>query len=83
MIVVEVVSPGSGHREHHEKLIGYFAVLSIHHYLIIDAERRVLVHHARRDDEIATRILQGGVLSLDPPGLALQVEALLGEPPDA
>ena len=45
---------------------------------IVDAERRFLVHHARRGDEIATRILHGGPLRLDPPGLDLMVEDLLG-----
>ena len=81
-VVVEVISPSTGRRDHHEKLIGYFAVPSIHHYLIVDAERRVLVHHARRGVEIATRILHGGPLRLDPPGLELSVEDLFGSPSD-
>ena len=83
VIVVEVVSPSTGRRDHHEKLIGYFTVRSIAHYLIVDAEKRVLVHHARRGDEIATRILHGGPLRLDPPGLDVQVEDLFGGPPEA
>ncbi|RYC30703.1 Uma2 family endonuclease [Lichenibacterium minor] len=78
VIVVEVLSPSTGRRDHHEKLLGYFTVPTVHHYLIIDAERRVLVHHARRGDEIATRILHGGALRLDPPGLDLRIEDLFG-----
>ena len=81
VVVVEVVSPSSGRRDHHEKLIGYFAVASVEHYLIVDAGSRVLVHHARRGDEIATRILHGGPLRLDPPGLDLDIEDLFGGPP--
>ena len=78
IVVVEVVSPSSGDRDHNQKLIGYFMVPSVQHYLIVDAERRVLVHHARGPDHIATRILHGGPLRLDPPGLDLAVEDLFG-----
>ena len=78
VIVVEVLSPSTGRRDNHEKLIGYFAVPSVQHYLIVDAERRILVHHARRADEIATRILASGPLRLDPPGLEVRVEDLFG-----
>ncbi|WP_237479110.1 Uma2 family endonuclease [Lichenibacterium dinghuense] len=80
VIVVEVVSPGTGRRDHHEKLIGYSSVPGIEHYLIVYAETRVLVHHARRGGEIATHILHGGLLRLDPPGLDLAVEDLFGGP---
>ena len=79
IIVVEVLSPSTGRRDSHEKLVGYFTVPSSQHYLIVDADRRVLVHHARRGDEIATLILYGGPLRLDPPGLDLRIEDLFGE----
>ena len=69
----------SRQRYHQEKLIGYFAVPSIQHYLIVDADRRILIHHARPGDEIATRILHGGALRLDPPGLDLGIADLFGE----
>lgn len=74
VIVVEVLSPTTGRHDRGGKLIGYFAIPGLHHYLIVDAECRILVHHARRGDEIATRILRSGSLDLDPPGLALTVE---------
>ena len=79
MIVVEVLSPSTGRHDRGGKLVGYFTVPSLRHYLIVDAERRVLVHHARRGDEIATRILKDGDLALDPPGLVLRIEELFGE----
>ena len=72
--MVEVASPSSGSRDHNQKLIGYFMVPSVQHYLIIHSDRRILVHHARRGDEIATRILHGGRLRLEPPGLDLKIE---------
>ena len=82
IIVVEVASPTSGSRDHNQKLIGYFMVPSIQHYLIVHPDRRILVHHARRGDEIATRILHGGALRLDPPGLDIEIEDLFGDLPE-
>lgn len=83
VVVVEVVSPSSGSRDHNQKLVGYFSVPSVQHYLIVHPDSLVLVHHARRGDEIATRILRGGPLRLDPPGLDLMIEDLFGGPPEA
>ena len=82
VVVVEVLSPSTGRRDSHEKLVGYFMVPSIQHYLIVHPDCRILVHHARRSDEIATRILHGGPLRLDPPGLDLTIEDLFGSPSD-
>ena len=79
VVVVEVASPSSGNRDHNHKLIGYFMVPSVQHYLVVHPERRVLVHHARRGEEIATRILSDGALRLDPPGLDLRIEDLFGQ----
>lgn len=79
VIVVEVLSPSTGRHDRSGKLVGYFALPSLHHYLIVDAERRVLIHHARRGVEIATRIVRSGALELDPPGLTVDVEDLFGE----
>ncbi len=77
LIVVEVLSPSTGRYDRHHKLTGYFAVASIHHYLIVNLDRRVVIHHARDGDEIRTRILGSGLLRLNPPGLDLAVEDLL------
>jgi Uma2 family endonuclease len=78
VIVVEVLSPSTARHDRSGKLVGYFAVPSLYHYLIVDADRRVLVHHARDGDHIATRILRSGGLHLDPPGIDIGVEDLLG-----
>ena len=81
VVVVEVVSPTSGSRDHNEKLVGYFLVPSIRHYLIVHPDRRILVHHARDGDAIRTRILGSGAIRLEPPGLDLAVEDLFGTVP--
>jgi Uma2 family endonuclease len=78
LIIVEVLSPSTGFFDRHGKLAGYFAVPSIVHYLIVDIDRRMVIHHARDGDEIRTRLVPSGPLRLDPPGLDLTVEDLLG-----
>jgi len=75
-IVVEVLSPGTQMTDMRDKLRGYFTVPSVHHYLIVDPEKK-LVHHARGEgDALQTRLLSEGEIHLDPPGLNLQVESL-------
>jgi Uma2 family endonuclease len=69
-IVVEVLSPSTRHVDASAKLAGYFRIPSVQHYLIVDPDKRLLVHHARGDaDAIATRIVREGRLRLDPPGI--------------
>jgi Uma2 family endonuclease len=77
VIVVEVVSPSSRGIDSGAKLMGYFRLPSVRHYLVLDAEGRAVAHH-RRDEsgEISTRILRNGTLHLDPPGLVLEVTDL-------
>jgi Uma2 family endonuclease len=81
LIVVEVLSPGTGAQDFGARLVGYFKVASIVHYLIIDAAKRFVIHHRRTHGEaIETRILRDGSLRLEPPGIELGVEELFGEP---
>jgi Uma2 family endonuclease len=83
LIVVEVLSPTTSEADHNLKLEAYLALPSLAHYLILDPVRRVVIHHARQDgDRAARRILHGGPLRLDPPGLDLGVETLF-EPEEA
>src|SRR5215831_13565322 len=42
VIVVEVLSPSSAADDHGIKLDGYFSLPSVAHYLILDADRRVM-----------------------------------------
>ncbi len=78
IIVVEVVSPSSERDDINAKLIEYFSVASVRHYLIILSEKRVVIHHQRNGDEIATRIADDGDIALNPPGMTVAVAALLG-----
>lgn len=78
VVVVEVVSPSSALTDNGRKLIDYFALPSILHYLIVYAEEGRVVHHRRADaaGQIFTAILgRDADLLLDPPGITLPVEA--------
>ena len=72
VIVIEILSPRTRSIDSGEKLIGYFRVPSVRHYLVVDAIKRLVIHHRRGDtDLIETRIVRDGGLRLDPLGLAL------------
>jgi Uma2 family endonuclease len=74
IVVVEVVSPSSRGIDKGVKLARYFSLPSVRHYLIVDIDARVVIHHRRgEDDAIVVRIVSGGALALDPPGLAIEV----------
>jgi Uma2 family endonuclease len=74
VIVVEVLSPGNAITDLRDKLQGYFRVASVSHYLIVDPDKRLVIHHARASNGVvATRIVHDGTLTLDPPGIAVDV----------
>jgi Uma2 family endonuclease len=74
VVVVEVLSPSTAADDHGVKLDGYFSLPSVNHYLILDLDRRVLIHHRRgHAGAIETRVLREGKVILDPPGLEAEV----------
>ena len=78
LIVVEVTSPSSERDDTGDKLVEYFSVPSIRHYLIVNPTKQVVVHHARDEDgEISTRIMSAGQVELAPPGMTVPVRELL------
>lgn len=77
IIVVEVTSPTSEARDAGAKLAGYFRLQSLVHYLIVDPDDRLVVHHRRGEDGvITTRIIEDGEIILDPPGLKVPLQDL-------
>ena len=76
LILAEVLSPSTAVNDMTVKLADYFRLASLVHYLIIDAERHLLIHHRRHQGRIITAIIHDGPLSLDPPGLEIEVEKL-------
>ena len=61
------------------KLIGYFKLPTVKHYLVLDPESRTVTHHARGgDDRISSQTLSSGKLRLEPPGITVTVADLFG-----
>ena len=78
VIVVEVLSPSSEARDTGAKLADYARIPSLRHYLIVDPQARVMVHHRVEDAAaVRTAIVRSGTLTLDPPGIELAAEAIL------
>jgi Uma2 family endonuclease len=78
IIIVEVLSPLSDKDDTGRKLALYLNIPSLRHYLVIDQERRQIVHHARRDDlggAFLTNIAPPDPLRLDPPGIEIPLGA--------
>ncbi|HJY17125.1 MAG TPA: Uma2 family endonuclease, partial [Xanthobacteraceae bacterium] len=74
VIVVEVLSPSTRHIDAQIKLAGYFRLSSVMHYLVIDPDKPLVLHHARNaDGTILTRIVSDGMIGLDPPGIEIAV----------
>ncbi len=79
VIVVEILSPGNAITDLRDKLQGYFRVPSVQHYLVVDPDKRLVIHHARgRNDVVTTRIVTSGEIALDPPGLSLTATDFFG-----
>ncbi len=77
IIVVEVVSPSSRGVDRGVKLSRYFMLPSVRHYLIIDTDTQVVIHHHRTDEgRIEVEVLHDGALVLDPPGLAIAIREI-------
>ena len=74
---LKCVSPSSRARDFAEKFTDYFRVPSIQHYLIVDLDRRLVLHHKRGDaGTIVTAIVKEGALRLDPPGIEITLDGV-------
>jgi Uma2 family endonuclease len=74
VIIVEVLSPTTMHTDTSAKLVGYFKLPSVQHYLIIDPDACAVAHHFRRADGTASsHTMTSGTLRLDPPGSSIDI----------
>jgi Uma2 family endonuclease len=77
MIIVEVLSPTTMHIDTSAKLIGYFKLPSVAHYLVIDPDARSVTHHMRGvAGHVESRTVTKGRLSFEPPGITIDVAEL-------
>ena len=72
-IIVEVLSRSTRRIDAGLKLVGYFRLPSLAHYLIVDPTQPVVIHHSRGADAIVTRVVTEGRIALDPPGLEIDL----------
>jgi Uma2 family endonuclease len=71
VVVVEVLSPSTRHIDKANKLTDYFTLPGLHHFLIVDLNKRLVLHYQRQADGIQVRIIKDGQIKLDPPGLVI------------
>ena len=76
VIIVEVLSPSTAGFDKGAKLIGYFSLDSLVHYLLVDPVGLFVEHHKRHNGEITKQVQKDGTLKLDPPGLEVEVADL-------
>ena len=74
VVVVEVLSRRTMSVDTGRKLIAYFQVPSIRHYLVVRTGRRQILHHQRHGARIATRIVTSGEIVCDPSGLTIRLD---------
>jgi Uma2 family endonuclease len=81
VVLVEVVSASSAYRDETQKLIEYFQVTSVQHYLLISPDQNLVVHFRRGEaaDTVETRFVSDGTIDLTPPGFSVFVADLLGK----
>ncbi|BDA84446.1 hypothetical protein Sa4125_19880 [Aureimonas sp. SA4125] len=83
VVVVEVISPSSVKTDVDRKLIDYFSVMSILHYMIVYGDDGRIVHHFRSSAgaTIETRILgREAIIELSPPGLVVAAADFFVDP---
>jgi Uma2 family endonuclease len=77
-IVVEVLSPSTAKFDLSQKMQGYFTLPSVQHYVVIDPDKPLIIHHQRGDgDALVTRFVSASSLRLEPPGLHVDVTEIL------
>lgn len=82
VILVEVTSPATSVPDFSAKLLDYAQLPSLAHYLIVDLDRRAVIHHRKLPaGPFETRILTGGPLHLDPPDLIIDLDPILAAAP--
>ena len=62
------------HTDTSAKLIGYFKLPSVQHYLIIDPDTGSVAHHSRSaNGSVSASQMKSGAIRLDPPGLTVDL----------
>ncbi len=79
VIVVKVLSPSTGPVDTGTKLVNYFKVPSIAHYLVVNTKKHVVLHYFRgTGGQPELKVIEAGSIVLNPPGVTLQLADLFG-----
>lgn len=84
VILVEVTSPTTMRVDTDDKLIEYFSIASVRHYLLVHAAERTVVHHRRGEGgTIANEIVAVGALDFDDPRFSVAIALFFEDLPPA
>ena len=78
VVIVEVLSPSTEHRDQGRKLADYFRLPSVAHYLISIPTRRSSSTTSGAATTMLTRIIHEGTITLDPPGMEVAWGRFMG-----
>jgi Uma2 family endonuclease len=78
VVVVEVLSPSTRHIDKSTMLADYFTIPTLHHYLIVDLKKHVVLHYRRHDHGMLVHAIKDGLIRLDPPGITIAAAELFG-----
>ena len=78
IVVVEVLSPSTGPVDTGIKLVNYFTLASVRHYLVINTDKRLVLHYTRSagGDPLMRSPVSEGEITLDPPGITISIEEI-------
>ncbi len=78
VIVVQVTSPSSERDDTGDKVVEYFSVPSIQHYLIVNPVEKLVIHHeCSQGGGSVPSVVRSGEIDLTPPGITVPVAGLL------
>lgn len=76
VIIVEVLSPSTAYKDTSDKLVDYFRLPTVEHYLVIDPKNGLVTHHFRDGRHVSQRAVHGNKLQLTPPGIMVELDGL-------
>ena len=79
--IVEVLSPSTAERDAGYKFTRASELASLRHYVLVEQDRRMVVHHARPSlaEPWTTRLSAEGAIDLPDLGLALPIDAIYAD----
>lgn len=79
IILVEVNSRSTGRIDEQDKLVEYFSLPTVEHYLIVNPTEKYCLHMKRiAGEKILTTIVRSGKIDFDPPGISITFDEIFG-----